>query len=251
MHKICVIGDSHVAALRLGWPKIKSEFPDIAFTWFAASHLLYDGLEIANEKLLATTKDLIERFEYTSQGLRAIDADYDLYLICGLKLAPQQAFVARKEYWSGHGAIPASAFDKEIPLTIAAELHRSTSARTLAMLRKITEAPIALIAIPRPHGLDESADPPLQAAVRRNRMLADAFETACRHIAEENGAIFLPQPAETLTPGNAMYSQSIFAARSLEDPDRGHKNTAYGAIVLRAALRQMLPAIASFRHAAR
>jgi hypothetical protein len=240
MPKVCVIGDSHAAALTLGWPSIKSAFPDLAFTWFAANETLYDGLVLADGKLMATTQELIERFEYTSRGLRAIAGDYDLYLLCGLKLAPQQAFVARKEYWSRHGAIPVAAFKTEIPEAIEAELRNSAAARMLAMLRTIASAPIGAIAIPRPHSFDEPrALAP--AAIRRLRLLADAFETACRRVAEEHGAIFLPQPAETLADDNAMGSKSVFAARPKEDPDRGHKNAAYGAIVLRDALRTMLP----------
>jgi hypothetical protein len=252
VHKVCVIGDSHVGALKLGWPRINDEFSNVAVTWFAATQTLYDGLEIAHEKLLATTHDLIEKFEVTSGGLHAIDPDYDLYLICGLKLAPQHALNVRKEYWSRHsGAIPASVFETEFPDTIERELRKSQSARTLKMLHAISKAPIGLIAIPRPHEFDERAEKSTPDVVQRNRMLADAFETACRRLADASGAIFLPQPAETLSRGNAMVTQPVFAARSSGDPDRGHKNAAYGAIVLRDALSAMVPAIASFRHAVR
>jgi hypothetical protein len=247
MPKICVIGDSHVAALTLGWRTIKGEFPGTVFAWFAANQTLYDGLVREGGTLVATTPELIERFEYTSQGSRTIAGDCDLYLVCGLRLAPQDAFVARKEYWSRHGAIPPKAFKTEIPDAIEAGLRQSQAARALAMLRAITQAPIGVIAIPRPHNFEEPQDatPPI---VRRNRLLADAFETACRRIAEAHDAVFLPQPAETLVPHNAMASLSVFAARPKEDPDRGHKNAAYGAIVLADALRAMAPHVASFRH---
>ncbi len=241
MPKVCIVGDSHVAALNLGWPQIKADFPGTTITCFAANQTLYDGLVVADGTLLATAPELIERYEYTSRGQRAIAGDYDLYLVCGLKLAPQQAFIARKEYWSRHGgAIPATAFEHEIPDAIASELRGSTAARTLAKLRAITQAPTGVIAIPRPHSFDEP-EPTTRAMVRRSRLLADAFEAACRRVAEEHGAVFLPQPAETLTEDDAMESKVEFAARPKEDPDRGHKNAAYGAIILRHAL-------ASFRH---
>lgn len=252
MHKVCIIGDSHVAALRKGWAGIKSEFPDFVLTYFAAEEAPYEGLVIQDGSLLAANPKLAEMFELTSGGLRVIGPDYDLYILCGLKLTPQHALIVRKEYWSRHkDAIPVEVFETEFATAIEADLRRSQSARTLKMLRATTKAPIALIANPRPHEFDETVKNPPQSAIRSNRMLADAFETACRRIAEESAAVFLPQPGETLSSHNALNTKPVFAARSSDDPDRGHKNAAYGAIVLRDALSVMGPSIGSFRHASR
>jgi hypothetical protein len=239
MTQICIIGDSHVAALRSGWHHAAAEFPDLQITFFAGMNRYMGGLERADGALIATTTELRQAFERTSNGLFRIENSYDHFLLCGLGARSNIAIETRKALLAAAGAKYPG--DTEFVGAIRDALEKTQMARVLALLRQITKAPVGIIAAPFAEYEKDAAAINAAQIAKREKLLGD-FNTACRALAEENQAIFLPQPDETRDI-SVLNTKAEFSHRSLkakdQEPDPVHKNAAYGAIALRAALRTM------------
>lgn len=83
--KICVIGNSHLSSLKLGFDNIASEFPDVKITFFGSIGATFDELVLENRKLIAKTDEVKNVMALTSGGLTHIDVDdYDLFILHGL-----------------------------------------------------------------------------------------------------------------------------------------------------------------------
>lgn len=71
--KIAFIGNSHLAAVKLGWDNVGSEYPHLSPLFFGAPALRLDGLVADNKKLIPANSRLSKELELTSGGLNEID----------------------------------------------------------------------------------------------------------------------------------------------------------------------------------
>ncbi len=241
MRCVCVIGDSHAAALKRAWPSVEADFPDVRLDFFAAAAHYITSLTVRDDALVPTTEALRKRITRTSGGLETIAGSYDCYLLCGLDL--RLGKVAEMKKLRGMDARPSSTDPGEdIPSEELGLGVRATIAmRTLQMLRQITDAPVGIIPTPLPASDHPSRPTPHQGA----RRLQDVFLTACAKVALEVQAQFIPQPSETLSDTGlstrAEYARSperLFFQQDVDD--YSHMNAEYGAIVLRNALNIVL-----------
>lgn len=221
---ICVLGNSHSAAMKNGWRIVRNEFPWVDLTFFAGPSADWDSLKIDGDRLVPGTAGLHKRFEMSS-GRNAIDASFDAYVLCGLDLA--LSFPLR--LWTHQNQRDWNAY----PRAVAEAVHDTSSARLLPKLRQITDRPALVIAAPhQPHDYCKSS--PLLDDGTAARLRA-VFDETCTTMAAAHGARFLEQPRETLAP-NGITTRMEFANPPSEDAeDRRHCNGAYGAIVLREA----------------
>src|ERR1700755_3523959 len=84
---ICLMGDSHAAALKKGWIRITQRFTQAEITFFAGTSADWATLHVANGRLVPGTERLSAEFARSSRGPEEIDASYDAYILCGLGLA--------------------------------------------------------------------------------------------------------------------------------------------------------------------
>jgi hypothetical protein len=85
--RICVIGNSHVNALKQGWEDIAATCPDHRLTFFASLGDRIGKLELVEGCLVPQDPALLKNIVFTSGGLdRIVLADYDVYLVYGLQL---------------------------------------------------------------------------------------------------------------------------------------------------------------------
>lgn len=240
MTRLCLIGDSHLAALKSGWAP--DAFPTIEPTFFAAPAKYMGDLAVADGALEASDDDLKRRLRLTSGDLTRIAGDYDRYLVHGLELSlalvldlcRQVPGMRNSKSWQARVAAP-SFMD-----TVDNVIRGSLAIRTAAKLRQVTAAPITLSPTP----VSSARYPNLRLRLSENgnaQIVADMFSDACRRAALEVKAGFLPQPTDTLdTDGLAtkpIYSRE--PARFLipnAAEDLTHMNGEYGATVLRALL---------------
>lgn len=85
--RICVIGNSHVAAIKSAWDEISRDYSSHELNFFAApgSHLRH--LELVGHSLVPKTEGLAKNLAYTSGGETEIDLNiFDIFLIHGLGL---------------------------------------------------------------------------------------------------------------------------------------------------------------------
>lgn len=87
--KIAILGDSHVAALRLGWEQIADEYPEVDVSFFAQRRDGLKDLEVQPGRLVPRSEALREAFRFTSGGLEEVQIDvYDAVLVHGLCAMP-------------------------------------------------------------------------------------------------------------------------------------------------------------------
>lgn len=228
--QICLLGDSHAAALRQGWARIQSGFADIEITFFAAMRAEWPSLGVADRKLVPQSQALREQFERSSKGSHEIAVTYEAYIVCGLGLAI--SFPLRLVTHNADNG-----WD-EYREAVARHIRDTPCAKILANLRQVTDAPILVLASPHQ---------PL-AFCRSSPLLTDStawrlqknFNAACETLAREHAARFISQPEETLSQ-NRVTTRMEFSnyTSNSEREDRRHCNAGYGAIVMRHVLQSL------------
>ena len=85
--RICVIGNSHVAAIKSAWDEISCAHLSHELHFFAAPRSDLRDLELVGSYLAPKTEELAKNLTYTSGGKAKIELDiFDTFLICGLGL---------------------------------------------------------------------------------------------------------------------------------------------------------------------
>jgi hypothetical protein len=246
MMRVCIVGDSHIGALQLGWRALRDEFPGIEVTMFGAPRDLFAELAVSGGRLVPSGDQLREYFVRTSGGKTEIADDYDHYLVCGLNWAVRLLLPSIGKYRCEDQVV-----DRRIPMSndsygrLVRDLLRDFIAtEILVKLRQITDRPIDMIPAPMP---SEAIPAQIFARVRESGdagRIAAHFLSAASSVAKDAGAGFLEQPAETLSnPIQTLLGYSRGSIRTFKgnldiahgNADYQHMNAAYGALVLRAA----------------
>lgn len=223
--KICIIGNSHAAALKLAWDGLAESDRDIELTFFAAR-----GPETARyfrregTTLLPTNKRLRTSITATSEGKDRIQiADYDAIWLCGLnvRLQPVDASISQAVREAlGHDSVATT------PLAKLVELIRECS-------------DIPLIACHNPL-LREPPTPEETGAV----ISYDEYFAMVADEVRKLGAVLLRQPEETFSAPiftKAQYSigsvrldtGAVNSGAEHPEQERKHMNAHFGALVLR------------------
>jgi len=229
--------------MRDGWPQIQGGYPDAELSFFAAGGLVMKDISVADGALVAESAQLKRFWEATSGGRTCVEPVFDHYIVygLGLKLAlAVNAYLAAIKAAQGRGRLQPIADNTLVEMFVAAT-GTSLMAETLPKLRRITDAPALVIAAPFFTAGDD------QGWVRRVQKRGDEaridalFRDACTRLAERSSAAFLPQPGETRAAFRLLTAPHFSTGRTMlldypGEDDRSHKNAAFGAIVLRAAL---------------
>lgn len=245
--RVCVIGDSHLAALKLGWDAIRDDFPDVELYFFGAPADHMENLVVA-EAHLSAGSDMLRKFLVkTSGGFATVDNAYSTYLICGLRFGIAKIQRLCTEY-RAEGHIR----DDRAPISdpcffkcVAAGLRDTFAVRTFLKLRKITDAPVTIMHMPMPSDQDTDSALARVSASADGVLIRQSFLAASQQLARELGFTLAVQPQNTLSGPlrtKAIYSLgSMKLVRGLTEPhqpeDYGHMNGEFGSLVLRSWLR--------------
>jgi hypothetical protein len=243
--KLCLIGDSQTAALRLAWPSIKDEFPGIGFTFFAAHRVRYADLAVCGDRLEPQTEELA-RLLGRLHSEPVIRADYDHYILCGLDYSVLYAMAKltgfRSEDQAPDNRAPVS---RECYLLAMTGCMRDTISMQVARkVRAITNRPITIVPGPRISDANELKLYPWLEQNGDSQRIADYFAAASDILCKEVDAQVLQQPAQTLRDPLrtlAIYAKDApreFNETPLPDgwKDYQHMNVEYGVLALRALL---------------
>jgi hypothetical protein len=247
MIQTCVIGNSHIAALKVGWESIKTDFPEETLTFFGAPGLKMNGLRPFEGSLVTDWPEVKASLKRTSQGKSQIDsALYDRFIVCGMRYSIDKAL----QLYDNYRTEPESKDDRE-PISlhcfmraIEDNLRASVAIRTVEKLRAITHSPIALI--PAPLRSEDSKSETLKRIYdkRSPQYICDLFARISDEFSKKFAFRLFPQPEMTkATPfeTKSAYSRELVrlvapVAADDDDEDFDHMNAEYGAIVLRAVL---------------
>lgn len=230
--RLCVIGNSQLAALRLGWDVVAAEHDWLRPTFFGAGAARMAGLQQQGTQLIPDSPSLARRLAHTAGGLSRIElAEYDAVLLVGLNynlpalLDPRLSTAVREA-------------------AILGGFAATLCGRVLHQVRAACPAqPIHLM--PNPQRRRAAGTP-----VRRDRGDPAARLAMVEPVLAASHAplAMVGQPAATLTPeghtadtyGIAAVGLDLGDGPRLKGPDDlSHMNAAYGT----AVLRDWLPAL--------
>ena len=251
--RICVLGNSHLAAAKRGWVPVADQYPHHKLTFFGAPWDMMGQLEVEEGALIATTPKLAGKLKRSSDGLDRIEAcDFDHFVLYGLQYGPRRIVLTYRNFrpvsfeWRAplhdlapfrRSFDPVQAISEKLFDRIAvAGLKSSLAMRIAGQLQQITDAPISLVTAP---GFSENAlecgdwDGPLGAgdlerlAKRTPRLLRKACLPG----------INIVQPKPHLTR-LGLFTAATYAAppRDGGQPDHVHTSSEYAREMLAAAL---------------
>lgn len=246
MRELCVIGNSHIAALKLGWETIRSDFPDVQLFFFGAPGRKMVGLTAVNQHLEPTDDIQRRYFRQTSGGRESIHANYDAYLFHAMQFG-----ITRLEWFLSRERPENQKHDDRRPISdacfydcVLGILRGTTATQTIAELRKITSAPATLT--PQAMPSEDQTDSTLAHldSVGDAATVRDIFAAAASMLAREFDFAFLPQSPETLAGPCKTKRQYCTGSVALAGGGRNahpqddyqHMNAEYGALLLRAWL---------------
>jgi hypothetical protein len=219
--RLCIIGNSHVGALKEAWDQIEGEYPDVEVTFFAARGTGLADLDPWEGVLRPGGEDAarLARFlRFTSQGRDHIAGDaYDLFLVYGAPLP--------------YGNLPKTYSTSVLRACVRDWHQQSMYPDLIAKLQSITSRPIRLAPAPLRSAWANRGEPYPYA------VFAGFFAEICK----ASGIGFVGQPAETRDAHNRSLPQ--FATRSKrldvgrgaprhEGDDVTHMNADYGRVWL-------------------
>lgn len=84
MKRFCIIGNSHLAAWKLGWDSLRSATTGVALTFFGASGTAIRRLAVQDCCLVPLQEDLRKSLQFTSGGKEKIDPkEFDSFCVIG------------------------------------------------------------------------------------------------------------------------------------------------------------------------
>jgi hypothetical protein len=211
--RLCVIGNSHLAAYKLGWDALKaaSATPPVQPVFFGAPRDGMRRVKLSGGVITPTRADIGDHFRRMSGGLGEIRlADYDAFLLIGLGASVKRVMrFVRGHGWFGLSENPARTL---VPKAFVQEFLAESYATTrlvemAAMLRPATPAPILAVAEPNwaasaKDGAGDKPDYGWKRAVEAGDgpALGAMFE-ASLGAALAPHATFVPQAAQTVEDG--------------------------------------------------
>jgi hypothetical protein len=250
--KVCIIGNSHIAALKAGLPDVS--LGDVEITFFGAPGECLNDMMLEDGIMFAPTEELrrIVRITAGDQGDLRI-RDFDAFVVIGLEFGVLPVLRTYRTHRADSHVFRIGAqqivSDRCFDQTVYDLLNESPAVKLVRRLRSVTDRPILLC---------EQAAPSESIADFAGwwRQLADSADAdALRELVERTiarlplsaGVSVAPQPEETLV--RPILTAQEFSVGSVRltpsvqdqhpDTDYAHMNATYGALVMRDALRRI------------
>lgn len=257
MKKICVIGDSHAGAMKLGWDEIRSEYYDIDFAFLAVPGVGILNLTNNASVLTLKTNDLRERAKKKLSGLETVDVnEFDVILCTGMTslihlfilyqrehlLSGQDAHTRTPRYVSEDAYLDGwlENFEKSPLRHVFDVLGNAKASNVYVSFKPLTSA-----------GITKKGN---KLAITYNRLGENKkdrdrlWEILHRGIDAilPNWATYCPQPAETVL--NELLTKTEYSVRSTrllypdnehDKDDYTHMNASFGVAYIRNFLKQI------------
>lgn len=232
--RVCIIGNSHVGALKRAWDSFVSEERDVVnITFFAVGSDGMKGVDVKGNCLVAGNDKLKSAFVFTSGGKAEIDpTEYDVFLLYGM--FAKAFFKDDSKHYSK------SAIDCALKDLVKDQL----SFNVLIKLRSITNKKIYIGHNPFKAASESSKN------VVHEGYLSGLAELNQRVYKDYNSEI-LPQPLSTIV--NRKFTNIIFSRNSKKlatgtsadnelhpEQDNFHMNDEFGKLWLSAFIQLLL-----------
>ena len=256
--RLCVIGNSHLAAVKLGWDQLASGHPGVQPRFFGSPRATLRELHWHGPVLVCRSEQVQRNLRMTSGGLDQIDLrEFDAVLLCGLGFGLRQ--VAKLNLSHRHTGLAGQATAAHLvsracfQAALRGQMEQTVAVRLGRLIREGCSLPLLLAPTPMPgEGLMQSQDEdiirwwqPILEAGDEAALLAD-HEQACSTLVPPFTRILAQPPVTLASPLTSRQIYQQGAARLAggnnepqPDGDVMHMNAAYGAEVLREALAML------------
>lgn len=247
MRQVCVIGNSHIAAIKLGWDIVQSEHPDIKLTFFGSPGRDLNDLRVENGSLVPGSEKTLENLRSTSEGESEIRVEnFDVFLIVALDFGIRRLEEIYRNYRSEEHKNLRSA-DQYISNACFMQAARGSLKDTWAFdiakkLKQLVDRPILILPQPLPSEDITLVRPFWRTMVQYGDdvSLAHSFARISSELAESDKHI-LRQPDETKAGEiftKRKYCEGAVRFRGnfntkLPDGEFKHMNQEYGVVALR------------------
>ena len=177
--RICILGNSHVASLKLAWDQLAKDHPDRELVFFAARGLDLRYLRVSGKALVTNKRRVAESISFTSGGTAKIEVDrFDAFVTYAL-------------------ALKVPDMDRRLSSAVKLQacrdaLGRSLNLRICRMIRRVSDAPIYVGHNPQTASRD--------ALLSEQMTYAEVCDLLDREL-DVAGAKLIVQPPETLVNG--------------------------------------------------
>lgn len=173
--KVCVFGNSHIAAMHLGWKQIAPSYPQTEVVFFGAPNGDMSGVDYSDATLVPTEERVAENFRHSGGSEQISLADYDAIVIVGCRiglmhyhreLGSSRLFTAQAARNQGAGQTKKAATERasaKPPRSFTQRLRGRLARLLPAVFGRKTQAPVAQPVAP------EEANPNRAKNNRRNK----------------------------------------------------------------------------------
>ncbi|MEM9062814.1 MAG: hypothetical protein AAGD13_20320 [Pseudomonadota bacterium] len=254
--RICVLGNSHLAAMKSGWDLISDHTDGYELTFFGAPKAMMDGLVLEGSKLVPQNDKLKVKLRVFSGGSEMVDLNaYDAFVVVGLQFGPRRIAQLYRSHrpvgfeWREPLSDLAPMAQREDHVTAVSErlfldalvagLTDTMAVRLIEDIQSVTERPIYLVSAPFFSELAlETGDWDTVIGAGDVTRLAQRYRKFVRHA--------VPSDVTLIMPPNRMIRHGFFTAKEFAVPelddgfqDLVHANPEYGASMLRSVLASM------------
>jgi hypothetical protein len=245
---ICLIGNSHLAAVKLAWEEVQEQYPHIVLQMFGSHSASLRDTALDSGRIVPTTKQVHRNFKWTSQTNAIRLNKYDAFYIISAGFSPLPIFRLYSEwgYYELNGRRKYLVSRDCFRRAVLGWLRAVPAMHLLRLIRSGTDAPIYLCAQALPS--DECLDDPSSDIEHKDAIahgdeanLFDLYLDLCRELTTDN--VFAIQQPDSTKSGIALtkreYSRNSVGLTpkfDLEHPpnDYFHMNRLYGAEMLKA-----------------
>lgn len=250
MTKLCMIGNSHVAAMRLAWDKVAPQHPEIDAVIYGAHAKNLVTASVAADSSLRCEGPPFWTFKAGDAPNRAREIalrDFDVAVIVGCDFGPSCVFrTYRRYHFSGLKGRRRQSLTRDMFLRAMMQIINESAAMVLArMIRESAGLPVYLVPTPLPaeNGyLDrEKANmEPYQAALDAGDgdALMSLYKEGCDRLANRGFNVIAQHESTQASPISSLQSYSDNSVRLRADDDMPHPendyfhmNEDYGAIM--------------------
>ncbi|HML30836.1 MAG TPA: hypothetical protein PKE16_18750 [Hyphomicrobium sp.] len=258
--KFCILGNSHIAAIRAGWSKVADLYPDIELDFFGAKGMDLKALHVRDGVLATRTPKVAKQLMITSGGKKSINPeDYDAFLIVGVGAGVSMLIKNAQHYRTAGmvGDVEQEYVVSDDIFSISAlnYIDRSVFVKLVRLIRHVvSDRPIVVASTPFPRAGIAKAEPdPWAVADLVGPRLDEIWGEGKERIAAEHSVVFVEQPVETIVDRfftrDDLSSGSVRLLRDVEHQDEefSHMNVDYGV----AYLKVLMPRLAELARAAK
>ena len=258
--KICVFGNSHIAALHLGWKQVAAEFPEVEIRFFGSANAEMADVSFESGALIATTEAVAADMMRTGGADRITLADYDLLVIVGCRIGikgcfqlvrPARLHSAEARDGQNNQRAAGTLISRRFLHGVIEDMVRKSRVRYFVdSISEGTRLPIVFIATPFPsaHAMEEPQNRRLGRATQDGwgAAFVETFWSALDSGLGGNARVF-PQPPETIV--HQLFTLQAYSLvrkgvdadnQAVEIIDDVHMNAGYGALVMKRLLDDVI-----------